>query len=283
VAADPGSAAAHAGLADAMLAQLFAGLGAHFAASAKASAQAATALDPDSADAWALLGTAILLADRDFARADAALLKSIALDPRLARAHRSRAFALAAIGRFVEAEREARRAIEVEPLSFMARGDLLQVLLCARRFPQALAEARKTIQMSAQSADAWSALGWAQHLSGNDADAVDALLEGLRLLGTSGATLAALRRDFAAGGFGGVCAAGAKLLEQQLMMFTPRPVDRAMLHANGGDFDAAFTALEDAIRIGDPVMLMLPYLPLLDRLRNDPRFAGIIARARLVH
>ncbi|MBL6854678.1 MAG: winged helix-turn-helix domain-containing protein, partial [Alphaproteobacteria bacterium] len=121
IAADPKVAAAHAGLADAMLAQHVAGQGAHFAESAKAAAQAATALDPGNAEAWALLGAAILLADRDFARTDAALLKAIALDPGLARAHRTRAFALSAIGRFVEAEREARRAIEIEPLSFVTR------------------------------------------------------------------------------------------------------------------------------------------------------------------
>jgi len=283
VAADARSAAAHAGLADAMLSQHLAGQGAHFAESAKASAQAATALDPENADAWALLGAATLLADRDFARADAALLKAIALDPELARAHRTRAFALTAIGRFVEAEREARRAIAIEPLSFAARGDLLQILLCARRFPQAVAEAKKTIQMSAQSADAWSSLGWAQHLSGNDPDAVDALLEGVRLIGTADATLAVLREDFTSGGFAAFCAAGAKQLEQQRMMFRPKPLDLAMLHTKSGDPDAAFAALEDAIRVADPVTLMLPYLPLLDRLRNDPRFAGLIARARLVH
>jgi len=283
VAADPKSAAAHAGLADAMLAQHLAGQGAHFAESAKASAQAATALDPDDAEGWALLGAAILFADRDFARADAALLKAISISPDLARAHRSRAFALTAVGRFVEAERAARRAIEIEPLSFIARGDLLQILLCARRFQQAVVEAKKTIQMSAQSADAWSSLGWAQHLSGNDADAVDALLEGVRLMGTAEATLADLRREFASGGFAGCCAAGAKLLKQQRMMFAPKPLDLAMLHTIGGDADAAFAALEDAIRISDPVTLILPYLPLLDRLRNDPRFAGVLARARLVH
>lgn len=282
IAADPKSAAAHAGLADAMLAQHVAGQGAHFAESAKAAAQAATALDPGNAEAWALLGAAILLADRDFARTDAALLKAIALDPGLARAHRTRAFALSAIGRFVEAEREARRAIEIEPLSFVTRGDLLQILLCARRFPQAIAEAKRMLQRSAQFADAWSALGWAQHLSGNDPDAVDALLEGVRLIGTADTILATLRRQFAIGGFQAFCAAGARLLEQPRMMFTPKPLDLAMLRAVGGDTDAAFAALEEAIRINDPVTLMLRYLPLLDRLRNDPRFAGVLARARPV-
>jgi len=282
VAADPASAAAQAGLAEAMLAQHMAGQGPTFAASARAAAQAAVALDPQDAGAWALLGSATLLAARDFARADAALLKALALDAHLVRAHRGRAFALASIGRFVEAERAARQAIEIEPLSFAVRTDLTQILLCARRYPQAFAEARKSIQMSAQSADAWSALGWAHHLLGSERDAVEALLEGIRLSGTDDATLAQLKGEFARGGFAAVCAAGAALFDRQRLMFVPRAMDMAMLHATAGETDAAFAALERAVAQDEPVVLLLAYLPLLDRLRNDPRFAGIQLRARPV-
>ncbi|HEY4943706.1 MAG TPA: winged helix-turn-helix domain-containing protein [Rhizomicrobium sp.] len=281
-AADPRSAAAHAGLAEAMLTQHAVGQGAGFAASAKAAAQAATALDPASAEGWALLGAATLLADRDFAGADAALLKALALDPDLARAHRARAFALAAIGRFVEAEREARRAMQIEPLSLAARIDVIQVLFAARRLPHAAAEAKKAIQLSAGSADAWSALGWAQAFLGLHRDAADALLESMRLLGTDAATVARLKSAFDADGFDALCSAGAKLFEQQRVMFVPRPMDLAMLHANAGEADAAFAALEEALRRDDPALLFLAYLPHLDRLRNDPRFASVQARARPV-
>jgi hypothetical protein len=103
IAADSKSAAAQAGLAEAMLAQHAAGQGASFAASARAAAQAATALDPDLATAWATLGAATLIADRDFAAAEAALLRALALDRKAARTHRVYAFALAAVGRFPQA------------------------------------------------------------------------------------------------------------------------------------------------------------------------------------
>jgi transcriptional activator of cad operon len=281
-AADPKSAPAHAGLAQAMLAQHAVGQGASFAASAKASALAATALDPDLAQGWALLGAATLLADRDFAGADAALLKALALDPGLATAHRTRGFALAAIGRFVEAEREARRAAELEPLSLAARIDIIQILFAARRLPQALAEAKKAIALSAQGADAWSALGWAQSFLGNHRDAADALLESLRLLGTDAATIERLKSRFEADGFEALCAAGAELFEQQRVMFVARPMDLAMLYANAGETDRAFAALEEAVRRDDPAVLFLGHLPHLDRLRNDPRFASVMTRARLV-
>ena len=282
VAADGASAAAQAGLAEVSLAQHAAGQGAAFAAAAKGAAQAAVALDPMSAEGWALLGIATLLATRDFATADAALLKAAALNPNLARVHRARGFALASVTRFVEAEREARRAAELEPLSLAARIDVIHGLFVARRLAPALAEAKKAIELSAGSADAWSALGWAHAFLGSHRDAADALLESLRLLGTDAATIARLRAVFAADGFDAFCSAGAKLLEQQRVMFVPRPMDLAMLHAQAGEPDAAFAALEEALARDDPTLLFLPFLPHLDRLRNDPRFASILTRARPV-
>ena len=280
--ADGKSAAAQAGLAEVSLAQHAAGQGAAFAAAAKGAAQAAVALDRELAEGWALLGIATLLATRDFAAADAALLKAAALNPNLARIHRARAFALAAVARFVEAEREARRAAELEPLSLAARIDIIQILFAARRLAPALSEARKAIELSAQAAGAWSALGWAHTFLGSHRDAADALLESIRLLGTDAATVARLRATFDTGGFDALCSAGAKLFEQQRVMFVPRPMDLAMLHAQAGEPDAAFAALEEALARDDPTLLFLHYLPHLDRLRNDPRFASILTRARPV-
>jgi DNA-binding winged helix-turn-helix (wHTH) protein len=282
VARDPRSARAHAGLAEAMLTSHAVGQGASFAAAAKAAAQAAIALDPGFADAWALLGSAILLADRDFAAADAALLKALALDSDLARAHRARAFAHAATGRFVEAERATRRALQIDPLSVAAHVDVIQILFAARRLPQALAEAKKAVQLSAGASEFWAALGWAHAFLGAHRDAADALLESIRLLGTDAATIARLRSVFGAEGFDGFCAAGARLFEQQRVMFVARPMDLAIMHANAGEPDAAFAALEEALRRDDPALLFLAYLPHLDRLRNDPRFASIQSRARPV-
>jgi DNA-binding winged helix-turn-helix (wHTH) protein len=282
VARDPKSARAHAGFAEAMLTSHAVGQGASFAGSAKASAQAAIALDPDLAEGWALLGSAILLADRDFAGADAALLKALALDPGLSRARRARAFALAATGRFVEAEREARRALEIDPLSVAAHVDVIQILFAARRLPQALAEAKKASQIGAGASEAWAALGWSHAFLGAHRDAANALLESIRLLGTDAATIARLKSAFDAEGFDGFCSAGAKLFEQQRVMFVARPMDLAMLHANAGEPDAAFAALEEALRRDDPALLFLAYLPHLDRLRNDPRFASLQSRARPV-
>jgi DNA-binding winged helix-turn-helix (wHTH) protein/Flp pilus assembly protein TadD len=284
IARDSSRADAHTGLADAMLAQLMMGADAPptLASSAKAAAQAATALDPNLAPAWSALGMSILVADRDFASADGALARAVALAPDLSSAHGRRAFAFAAIGRFADAEREARRAVETDPFSFSARTQLLQLLLNARRYPQAIAEAKRAIAMSAQSFEAWAAKGWAHAFLGEEREAVDALRESLKLMGIDAATVERLDVAYAKGGFEALAAAGADLFSNQRVLFTPRPLDIALLRAAAGQFDAAFAALDIAASRNDPVLLMLPWLPHLDRLRNDPRFNALAERVRLV-
>jgi tetratricopeptide (TPR) repeat protein len=195
-------------------------------------------------------------------------------------ARRYRAFALMAAGKFVEAEREARAAIEIEPLSLAARGDLLQVLIVARRYRQAVAEAKRGLEQSASASEFWSAKGWAHFFLGEEQPALEALLESLRLWGTDETTLAQLANAQRERGFEALFANGADLMASQRVLFVPRPLDIAMLRTAAGDADAAFDALAAAAERDDPMLLLLPHLPHLDRLRNDPRFGDLLERVR---
>jgi DNA-binding winged helix-turn-helix (wHTH) protein len=248
VAEAPAWAPAHVGLAETLAAQHVMGQGGGSGgsgslAAAKASAHAAVGLDAGLAPAWSVLGLVTLLADRDFAAGDAPLRRAIALDPGLSSAHSHRAFGFAAIGRFVEAEREARRAVELEPVSLLARGALLQILLAARRYRQAVAAANEALALSPLSSEGWYAKGWAYVLSGDEAAGVEALLKGLEFWGIDLDQIARLRGLHAQGGFAALCAGGADLFETQKVMFTPRLTDVAFLRAAAGQPDQAFAAL----------------------------------------
>ena len=282
--ADANRADAQAGLAETLLVQIMMGQGEASAlvTGAKAAARASVALDPSFAPGWAILGLAMLLADRDFAAADEALQHAIGLDPALASAHRNRCFALACVGRFSDAEREARRAAELEPYSLSARNDLLQILLAARRFRHAIAEAARTLSLSQASFQAWSAKGWAHIFLGEEEEGRAALIESLKTMGTNAETIEALALGVKTASFEKFCSVGADLFETQKVLFAPRPLDIAMLRVQAGEFDAAFAALDQAVARGDPVLLLLPYLPHLDRVRNDLRFAKLMERVRLV-
>jgi tetratricopeptide (TPR) repeat protein len=277
----PGYAPAHQGLADALIVRHFAG-GAPALEAAKAAARAAVGLDEGSAGAWSTLGMALLLADRDFAAADAALQRAVALDPAATAPHRHRAFALATVGRFVEAEREARRTVELAPASLEARGELLQLLLAARRYRHAAAEASAVLAIAPAASEAWYARGWALVLAGDLAEGTDALLKGFELWGAEPQRLDRLRETFRSEGMQAVARAGADIFLQQQILLPRRLMDVAMLRAAGGQPDAAFEALEAALAKDDYVLLLFPWLPYFDPLKADPRYETFVRRLRLV-
>jgi DNA-binding winged helix-turn-helix (wHTH) protein len=279
IAEDPASAAAQAGLAETLLLQQFMGEGSGLAPVAKAAAHAATGLDPALAEAWTALGLATLIADRDFVAADRALLRATSLAGATAATHRARAFALLTVGRFVEAEREARAAIEAEPLNLQVRGLLLQVLILSRRYRPAIAEARKALELAPASAEAWSAKGWAHLFLGEGTDAVEAFVQSLNAWNVGPDALCDIH---AREGIEAMFAATADLFEAQTLLFKPRSLDVAMLRAGAGQTDQAFAALDRALALDDPYLLALPYLPHLDRLRNDHRFGRLLERVRPV-
>lgn len=277
----PGWSPGHQGLADTLIARHYVEQGGDLAA-AKAAARAAVGLDQTSAGAWATLGTALLLADRDFAAAETALLRAIALDPTLAIAHRRWSMALAAVGRLAEAERAIRRAMALEPSALDARGDLVEILLAARRYRHAAAEAAITLSLAPDLGDAWYQRGWALASTGDEIEGVGCLLKGLELRGMASERLLVLRTVFEAAGFAGFCGAAADLFAEQPVAFMRRGMHIAVLRARAGQPDDAFAILEAAAARGDHSLIFLPWMPFFDSLKADPRYGALANRARLV-
>jgi serine/threonine-protein kinase len=75
--------------------------------------------------------------------------------------------------RFDEAIAEGRRAVELDPLS--KRLDLTYSLTAARRFDEAIAEVKAVIQLDPNYADAYGNLGWAYIAKGSYREAIAAL------------------------------------------------------------------------------------------------------------
>jgi len=278
----PGWSPAHQGLADVLIARHYVVEQGGDPAAAKAAARAAVGLDETSATAWATLGTALLLADRDFTAAETAFPRAIALDPALATAHRRRAAALGAVGRLADAERAVRRAMALEPSALAARGELLEILVAAGRYRHAAAEAAATLSLAPELGDAWYQRGWALVLAGDQAEGFDCLLKGLELRGVAPERLGPLRAVFEAKGFADACAAAADLFAEQPVAFLRRGMHIVILRALAGQLDAAFAILDAAATRGDPALMFLPWLPCFDSLRSDPRYARLLSRVRLV-
>jgi tetratricopeptide (TPR) repeat protein len=136
--ADPGYAPAYSGLADCyniLAPWLPPRLGYRMA---KAGARKAIELDPLLAEAHTSLAFALFFDDWDWAAAEASFRRAIELEPGYATGHQWYGEYLSALGRFDEALAEARAAEELDVLSWAMPTTLINVFYYARRFDEAL-------------------------------------------------------------------------------------------------------------------------------------------------
>lgn len=146
---DPGFALAYSGLAESYV--LFSN---YDVASpkdsmpqAKAAALRALELDESLAGAHTALGWYLTQYEYDQVGAERELKRAIELDPKYATAHQWYAQLLANLKRFDEAQAEMRRALESDPLSPVVSFNVGWQLILARRYEEALKEFEHTISL----------------------------------------------------------------------------------------------------------------------------------------
>jgi TolB-like protein/DNA-binding winged helix-turn-helix (wHTH) protein/Tfp pilus assembly protein PilF len=161
---------------------------------AQIAARRALELDPRNASAEATLGYVALYYDWDFNEAEARFITATARDPGYSKARQWYANLLTAAGRFDEAEREMRRAQQLEPLSLIASAGLGWVYYYAGQHEQALEQYRLTLALdpSFELAYLWS--GWALEALGQYDDALEMLKQTVARSGGSGISTASLAR-----------------------------------------------------------------------------------------
>ncbi len=196
VALAPDYARAWAGLADAYAVLGFYDYLAPTQAFPKAqeAAQRALALDPNNASAEGTLGYVALYYEWNLADAEARFLRSIALDPSYSKSHQWYGNLLTAAGRFEEAEREMRRAQQLEPLSLIASAALGWVFYHAGRYEEALDQYELTLALDADFELAYLWSGWALESLGRYDEANQMLQEAVARSGGNGISTASLAR-----------------------------------------------------------------------------------------
>ncbi|MDB5073155.1 MAG: hilA 8, partial [Candidatus Eremiobacteraeota bacterium] len=174
--AAPRNARGYAALADANVALGDYCYGTHqpavYFARARAYAQQALALDPNSAEAHATLG--FLALDRnDMPIAETELRRALALDPTYASAHEWYGIALLGSGRGADGLHHLKAAADLDPLSVTATAWLGSAAFANRRFGDAIAYSRQALELVPQRADALMTLGAAYEARGEYDRAVE--------------------------------------------------------------------------------------------------------------
>jgi serine/threonine-protein kinase len=281
IAKDPTFALAHACLAECHMLQ-----GGHGVLSpheayppAVASARAALAIDPDCAEAYAILSHLASSYDYDIAEADRFMQRALELDPECFMAHRFHAVQLSSLGRFEEALAAARRAQAIEPLAASINGNIAMILFLAGRNEEAIAQFDHTLQLDSRwvSAHGMSSVCHAElgdfdraweRLRHPDAHPLESAWITALVLAMEGRTEEARRRL-------------ERLMQPADGEFV-RPFDAALVHSALGDTDAALAYIDQVI---DQRMnaMVLAIFPAFRPLHADARFKARLERLGIGH
>ncbi len=185
VAKDPNDALSYARLAEA-----YRGLSSLYMApldampKAKAAALRALGLDETLAESHASLGVLKLFHDWDWPGAEKEFRRALELNPSLVEAHLGDAAYLATLGRFDDALAEDKLALSLDPASPRARVALLSHSYLARRFDRTIEECQKTIELAPNVGTPHAILGLVLSSEGRLADAIVEAQDGARLSGS---------------------------------------------------------------------------------------------------
>ncbi len=183
---DPNYASAYSGMADAYALLGYRGdLPSKEALSrAKAAALKAVGLDESLAEAHASLAFIAETHEWDWPTAEREYKRALELNPGYAEAHNWYAGYLMYLGRFEEGIAEAKRARELDPLSLAINNALGGRLLLAGRDKEAIEQIQKTLEMDPNFAPAHNRLGWAYLGKGMNEEAIAEFQKEMALSGS---------------------------------------------------------------------------------------------------
>jgi serine/threonine-protein kinase len=283
IAEDPGYALAYTGLADSYALQIdYKNIHVKNGFErAKEYALKALELDDSLAEAHASLAWALFIYDWDWEGAAREFLRAIELDARYATAHQWYAFMLASQQRLDEALVEAHTSQELDPASVSIRRSLGYTYLYARRYEQARYHETRAIAMNPAGEESYRVLGLALSLSDQHEEAERVLREATTIAGAGTYTKVTLAYALARNGKREYGEALAVELAEKRENDYISPVELATLHIALGNTETALDWMQQAYEERRGWMAYLKVHPILDPVRDHPRFQALVAKMRL--
>jgi serine/threonine protein kinase/tetratricopeptide (TPR) repeat protein len=285
---DPSYALAYAGMADSYS---VIGGGWQFLApsdsfpKAKAAAMKALELDDTLAEAHAALAYTVFFADWDWPSAEREFKRAIELNPNSALSHNGYGVYLNTRGRFNESIAEAQRAQELDPLSPEIATQLGFVYLNTRRYDESIAHFQKALDLYPNAAVIRGALAWAYAMKRMYPQALaeyDKIADQEKSVATENQSVAC--------GLGWVYAVSGRRADALKIAQEFRDLSKhayvdfdlvAEIYAGLGDKDETFRLLEKAYQQHSPTMSFLGIDPFWYGIRSDPRYADLLRRIGL--
>jgi TolB-like protein/DNA-binding winged helix-turn-helix (wHTH) protein/Tfp pilus assembly protein PilF len=237
--------------------------------------------DDTLAEAHASLGHIKFQYDRDWAGAEREFKRAIELNPNYANAHHWYALSLMWMGRLDEALREIRRARELDPLSLVINANLGFVLAGARRYDEGIEQCRATLDMDSNFAQAHYRLGQIYVLRGMNKDAIPELEKAIALSGGSPRATAELGLAYGLLGNKGQALKLVRALNEDSRRRYVSPFNLAVIYGAVGENELTLKWLEKAYEERSPSLSLLKLSPAFNGVRLEPRFVNLVHRIGL--
>ena len=278
IAKDPNYALAYSGLADSFSLTSVYGWAApkELMPRAKEAALKSLSLDDSLAEAHASLGYILSDYDFDFAGAEREYKRAIELNPNYSTSRLWYGELLSETGRHEEALAEFRQALEIDPFSMILNRMYGVSLYYARRYDEAIVQLRKTTELDPNFPSAHISLSDAYVIEGKTREATEEFARFQELNGQAD-DARMIRQAFATDGWPGVLR--YRVGAEHAGKSKPEEVIRCLVAL--GDKERALAMLNKSLEDRDNSLVGIKVEPQLDPLRDDSRFTDLMRRIGL--
>lgn len=280
---DPLYALAYAGLADSFnIMGFYNFMPPHEAcARAKAASIRALEIDPDLAEAHTSLGWVESFYDWNWDEAECEFKKAIDLNPKYSIVHHYYGLFLLSMKRFGESRAKLNKALEIDPLATIIGSSLAAAYYFERRHEESIQHHLKALNFDPDFAIGHAFFAGPYVCLSQYDKAADECLKAQSLSGGSIYPTAFLAYVY---GMAGKKEDARNLLNQLLERSNKEYISSyhiALIYSGLGEIDHALEWLEKAYDERDNWMVWLNIYPVFDNLRNDSRFISIVKKVGL--
>jgi serine/threonine protein kinase/Flp pilus assembly protein TadD len=235
----------------------------------------AVALDEGLANAHAVLASYTLEYDWNWSEAERQFKRAIELNPNDSEAHESYGMYLEALGRFDEAISERLLARKFNPLSPFTVADVGYPYYYARKYDEAIAWYRKGLELDPKLSWCHLWIGQAYVQKGMFKEAIGEINQAVQLSGGDIRMRATLGHAYAVEGQREEALKVLRDLQSLSKQRYVSPYYFALICAGLADNQQAVTWLQKAQEERQPYLILMNVEPVFDRLHSDPAFIAI--------
>jgi eukaryotic-like serine/threonine-protein kinase len=246
-----------------------------------AAAKKALELDNTLSEAHEAAGTAHTYCDSDSAGAEREYKRAIEINPNNPVGHYFYAILLATLGRLDDTILEAKKAVELDPQSLIMNANLGYFYYFARQNDQGIAQEQKTLELDPNFGVAHERLWEIYEQKGMYEQAIREAEKRRADDRLSPEWAARFQNALQTSGRKGYWQTEVAFRKEELKRHYVLPYLLARACAEAGDMDQAFQWLEKGIADRDNWTRALKVDPAYDSLRSDPRYAEMLRRMSL--